>query len=399
MPDFDPKALIERTIMKEPTTHQPLPGGYDLRTPTSLAMSVLRKALRRETEEAEAAQKAENIAQKSTPIEAATEMLDSIGTSPTPPPPDDAEGFIESNELKISVDQAPKAPKPPGPVKPAEVKKPKVEGATVTEAYNPNKPFEEPKYKETYAEAKEGKYVPPPAPSYGDVKKKDVELWKAYSANPTPQNLKPLMTAMQPLMHSEVNRWKAAAPQPALHRQAQSLTLHAIKTYDPTKGAALGTHVMNRLKKLSRTAYQHQDLVRLPENKKLRSQALYNAQSELQGELGRDPTNDELADRLAWSPKRVSDVQRSMVGEYVESQDIGGEMFSDVYGRDAADPVLDYVYYDLDPTDKQIFEHLTGYSGKPIMTMQQVGQKLGLTDSQVRTRKKRIEKKIREAAG
>jgi DNA-directed RNA polymerase sigma subunit (sigma70/sigma32) len=78
--------------------------------------------------------------------------------------------------------------------------------------------------------------------------------------------------------------------------------------------------------------------------------------------------------------------------------DVGGEMFSGIYGRDAADPVLDYVYYDLDPTDKQIFEHLTGYSGKPVMTMQQVAMKLGLTDSQVRTRKTRIIKKIKQAS-
>jgi DNA-directed RNA polymerase specialized sigma subunit len=394
MPEFDPKALIERTIMKEPETFQPTPGGYDLRRPSTLVMSVLRKALRKKEEQETAALAAEAVAAKEEPIDAAIEQLDAIGTS-APIPINNPDLGLETTDVKVSVDQAPQAPSAPGPVKPKAVKMPKVEGATVAKAYDPEKKFKEPEYKETVAEAKEAKYVPPAAVN---VKQQDIVLWKAYSTDPTPNNLKPLMTAMQPLIHSEVNRWKAAAPKPALHRQAQSLTLHAIKTYDPNKGAALGTHVMNRLKKLSRTAYQHQDLVRLPENKKLRSQALYNAESELKGELGRDPTNAELADRLGWSPKRVSDVQRSAVGEYVESMDVGGEMFSGIYGRDAADPVLDYVYYDLDPTDKQIFEHLTGYSGKPVMTMQQVAMKLGLTDSQVRTRKTRIIKKIKQAS-
>ena len=389
MPDFDPKALLERTIMEEPETFQATPGGYDLRRPSTLVMSVLRKALRREDEQARAAVAAEAIAAKEKPIDAATETLDLIGEGRVVPPPEDLANAAEADEVKMSTDQAPAAPLPPGSVKPKTIKTPKIEGATIAKAYDPEKAFKEPEYKE-------GKYVPPPGP--GDVKKQDVKLWTAYNTDPTSNNLRPLMTAMQPLIHSEVNRWKAAAPQVALKRHADALTLHAIKTYDPNKGAALGTHVMNRLKKLSRTAYQHQDLVRLPENKKLRSQALYNASSELQGEFGRDPTNDELADRLGWSPKRVSDVQRSLVGEYVESQDVGGEMFSDVYGRDGSDPVLDYIYYDLDPTDKQIFEHLTGYSGKPVMTMQQVAMKLGLTDSQVRTRKTRIVKKIKSAS-
>jgi DNA-directed RNA polymerase specialized sigma subunit len=460
MTDFDPRDLIERTIMDAPVTIHPTPGGYDLRRPGTLVMSLLRKAIHQHQQEQMAAAATEAISEHTEPIDAAVEMMGQIGPATAPPPvektstdqaprapkapgvkrrkkpkakkrskksgppkaktpqkiekkkvekpkkieppkvPKQSLKFEKLKKLelgKLAVDQAPKAPAPPGNIKPKAVKTPKVEGATVTKAYNPNKPFEEPEFKETVASIKEAQQPPPP-PARANVKQQDIVLWKAYSSDPSPNNLKPLMTAMQPLIHSEVNRWKAAAPQPALHRQAQSLTLHAIKTYDPNKGAALGTHVMNRLKKLSRTAYQHQDLVRLPENKKLRSQALYNAESELQGELGRDPTNAELADRLGWSPKRVSDVQRSLVGEYVESQDVGGEMFSDVYGRDVSDPVLDYVYYDLDPTDKQIFEHLTGYSGKPVLTMQQVGIRLGLTDSQVRTRKTRIIKKIKEAS-
>jgi len=371
MPAFDPKELLKRVIQpdKEPTTFQPTIRGIDVRRPGSIALSLLRKALRDDPKKEKPKVEEKKVEEKKV-----EEKKD--------------EDKEEGPQAKTGTDQAPRAPLAPGPMRVKDVKAQKVEGPVgieVSQAFDAEKPYREKKSRGAMPDAAR------------DVKKQDVVLWKAYKAKPTATTLRPLMTAMKPLMHSEVNRWKASAPQPVLYREAQTLALHAINNFDPDKGAALGTHVMNRLKKLSRISYQNQDLVRLPENKKLRSQALYNATEELRNRHGRDPTNAELADQLVWSPKRVSDVQRSMVGEYIESQDIGGDMFSDVYGRDAADPVLDFIYYDLDHVDKQIFEHLTGYSGKPILSMSSVAMKLGLTESMVRSRKSKIIAKIKKA--
>jgi DNA-directed RNA polymerase specialized sigma subunit len=228
-------------------------------------------------------------------------------------------------------------------------------------------------------------------------KDKDIELWKAYKANPGPMTLEPLMKQLDPLLQAEVNRWSGALARQVLESKARKLALEAIKSYNPNMGAALGTHVVNRLKKLSRSVYTHQDAVRIPEYKKLKVHSYLRGQSELMDQFGRDPTNQELSDHLGWAPKTVSDVQRTMRPELIQSEDVGGGMFErqSVWGSDSEDGMVDMIYYDLDPIDKLIFEHSTGYSGKPVLNNTELMRKTGLTQGQLSYRKRKIVDKIK----
>lgn len=231
---------------------------------------------------------------------------------------------------------------------------------------------------------------------YG-TKDKDIELWEAYTQAPSPMTLEPLMKQLDPLIQAEVNRWAGALARPVLEAKAKALALEAIKNYNPHAGAALGTHVVNRLKKLSRSVYTHQDAVRIPEYKKLKIHSYMRGQSELMDVHGREPTNEELADHLGWSPKALSDVQRTMRPELIQSEDVGGGLFErqSVWGSDSNDGMIDMVYYDLDPTDKLIFEHSTGYSGKPVLSNTELMQRTGLTQGQLSYRKRKIIDKIK----
>lgn len=223
-------------------------------------------------------------------------------------------------------------------------------------------------------------------------KEKDLELWRKYKNNPSPQTLKPLMRELDGIIQNQVNKWSGAIARPVLEAKAKKLALDAIKSYDPNQGAALSTHVTNRLKKLSREVYTHQDAVRLPEYKKLKVHSYLKAKEELMNRHGREPTNEELADHLGWSPRMLGEVQRSMNPELVESQDVGGGLFENtsVWGSESGNGMVDLVYYDLDPKDKQIFEHSTGYSGKPILSNKDLCNKTGLTQGQLSYRKRKI---------
>lgn len=223
-------------------------------------------------------------------------------------------------------------------------------------------------------------------------KEKDLELWRKYNSNPGPMTLQPLMRQLDPLIQNQVNKWSGAIARPVLDAKAKQLALEGIKTYDPNAGAALATHVTNRLKKLSREVYTHQDAVRLPEYKKLRVHSYLKGQQELMDQYGREPSHVELADHLGWSPKAVGEVQRSMNPELVESQDMGAGLFeqTSVWGNESDDGLVDLVYFDLEPVDKQIFEHSTGYSGKPILNNTQLCKKTGLTQGQLSYRKRKL---------
>lgn len=228
-------------------------------------------------------------------------------------------------------------------------------------------------------------------------KEQDIALWREWNKNPGPHTLKPLMNALKPVMMSEVRRWQGNIPTAKLEIEAQRLTLQAIKTYNPNSGTALNTHVTNRLKKLSRPVYKNQDLARLPENNKLLTQTLYKGKTRLSEELGREPSIHELQEELGWSAKKINKVQRLVVDEFVESQDLGTDTFGDDEIGTIDDPIIDYVYYDLSPTDKAVFEMTTGYNRSSRLSNAQITKQLNITPSQLAYRRKQIVEKIKNA--
>lgn len=223
-------------------------------------------------------------------------------------------------------------------------------------------------------------------------KEKDIELWEAYKRFPGPATLAPLMRQLDPVIQNEVNKWAGAIARPVLEAKGKALALEAIKSYDPNAGAALATHVTNRLLKLSRTVYSHQDAVRIPEHKKLKVNAYFGAVKELRTEFGREPTSIEVADHMAWSPGLVSQIEAAIAPELIESEDMGAGLFEtqSMWAPNSDDGLVELIYFDLDPTDKLIFEHSTGYSGRPILSNPDLMAKTGLTQGQLSYRKKKL---------
>ena len=58
------------------------------------------------------------------------------------------------------------------------------------------------------------------------------------------------------------------------------------------------------------------------------------------------------------------------------------------------DPWVDYVYYDLDPKSRLIFEHVTGYNGAKKLTKTDIAKKLKMTAPAVSYRVKQIIKQM-----
>ena len=87
-----------------------------------------------------------------------------------------------------------------------------------------------------------------------------------------------------------------------------------------------------------------------------------------------------------------------MNDEYLESEDFGSGEFDpgSVYGSDSNDMMVEYIYHDLSPEEKIIFEHSTGYSGKPILSNPELRDKLDMTQGQLSYRKRKLREKIKE---
>ena len=211
----------------------------------------------------------------------------------------------------------------------------------------------------------------------------DLEAWKTWKAKPTDANTSALLVQVSPLIHREVNKWSGTLARPLLETEGKRLAVTAFKTYDPSKGAALGTHVVNQLQRMSRLSYANQNVARLPENKMLLFHSYHLAHSELADELGRSPTTDELADRLGWPIHKIEEY-RTSIGrkELLESGGLFETGDAGLYDADKQEHLVDFIHHDLPPLQKSIFEHLTGYAGSEQLSNQAIQKKLNLTQGQ-----------------
>lgn len=219
----------------------------------------------------------------------------------------------------------------------------------------------------------------------------DLELWRQWKSTNDPEHLKQLLDRMNPLVQREVQKWGAAVPREALESKGRLLTVQALKTYDPNRGAALGTHVTSRLRKLSRDVYPYQNVARLPENKQLLYNTFQIATNNLVDQHGREPTTDELADELGWAPRKVADFQKSFARrELVESAGAFMEEGS------ADEGLVDFYHHGLAPNDKLMFEDIIGYKGRPAMNNAQLMKKYAMTQGQLSYKKRKFINDLRD---
>ena len=216
---------------------------------------------------------------------------------------------------------------------------------------------------------------------------KDVELYNTWRKTQSPLDLEKLIKQLDPLIQAEVNRRAGTLARSVLETQAKTLAVKAIKSYKPEFNVKISTHVTNQLQKLSRVNYAHINAARIPEHSMLQYQTFNIAQEDFRTEHGRDPSSEELADSLKWSPKKVEQFRQQFGrAELLETRDSPTDMFV----PHTHDPRIDYAYYSMSPRQQKIFEHTTGYQGAKQLNNAQLMKKLNITQGVLSYEKNKI---------
>jgi len=228
----------------------------------------------------------------------------------------------------------------------------------------------------------------------------DQDAWAAWKKNPSDAHASALLTQVNPLIHREANKWAGTLARPLLEAEGKRLAMEAFHSYDPSKGAALGTHVVNQLQRMSRLSYANQNVARLPENKMLLYHSYNVAHSDLADAHGRAPTTDELADHLSW-PLHQVEAYRKSIGrrEMLESGGLFESGDAGLYDADKQEHVVDFIHHGLTPQHKAIFEHLTGYGGAEQLSNTEIQKKLGLTQGQYSYAKAKLIEHVEKTHG
>lgn len=222
------------------------------------------------------------------------------------------------------------------------------------------------------------------------------QAYDAWKADPSPQQNALLLKTVHPIIEGAVNA-HVGASNPLLISRARRMTLDAVRSYDPRR-ARLKTHLFNQLQGLKRVQRQQSTILKVPERVALDRYHLENHHKELAHELGRDPTDNELADRTGFSPRRMSKI-RSYIPAAAEGQMVDQETGQPIgFSGAVIDPHhetrnmwSEMVYDDLAPTDKLIMEHAFGMNGRRVLQNQEIAAKLKRSPGLVSQRKKVIQ--------
>ena len=176
--------------------------------------------------------------------------------------------------------------------------------------------------------------------------------------------------------------------------------MKAVEKFDPAKGGKLSTYGSWWIKQAIKRALANQSkTIRLPVHLVDKIAKMRRVALKLQEEFGREPTDEELAEEMNMSPSRVAQMRTAAIRPASLDAPIGdddSQTFSDLVSDERAhDPyedledktvtgMLQEMVKTLDPREATILRYRFGLDGGNEKTLEEVGQKFGVTRERVR---------------
>ena len=176
--------------------------------------------------------------------------------------------------------------------------------------------------------------------------------------------------------------------------------MKAVERFDPAKGGKLSTYGSWWIKQSIKRALANQSkTIRLPVHLVDKISKMRRTAMRLQEELGREPTDDEVGDEMGISASRVAQMRMAAVRPASLDAPIGDEdsnNFAEVVQDESADTPYEHLegktvtrmlremVKTLDPRESTILSARFGLEGGPQKTLEEVGEKFGVTRERVR---------------
>ena len=242
--------------------------------------------------------------------------------------------------------------------------------------------------------------------AYDDTRKRDQQSpWDApfqqWQKTRSPGDLRRVVRAAEPVIQNAVTQYAGAKGSPIVKQRARLLAAKAIQDFDPQRGASLKTHVHNQLRALQRMAPAVVDPFSPSEHFRRQQVEIQSTIAAVQDELGREPTDEEIADVTSLPVKRIRKVRsrmRARIPSSVYDASAEDDESPDIADEEVTDEGLwlDAVYHDLGEIDRMIMAHRTGYRDMEILSNTEIARRLNISPAAVSQRAARIQHRLDE---
>ena len=235
-------------------------------------------------------------------------------------------------------------------------------------------------------------------------KSNELAIFEKWKKTQDPAHFQELYGSMKNLIYDAARKASHGSnlPESAHRIYAAENFMGALRTFDPTKGRALQSHVYDTVhQKAKRLNYLYQDLGSKPEPRAQIVGLYMNEQSNLRDALGREPSAAELADKMGIGLNQVTNLQKELRKDLAMGEGTEEVAFAEG-SRD--EELLSHLYYDLSGEEKVTYEYLFGKFGKPRLVkannkvdFDAISKRMGVSTSKVRTIVGSIRKKLEKA--